>query len=63
MAESLSPNGCNRPALTREMRDLIYPYLRAGPDERELGEAAFDGCASVDELSLFLAQRLRGLLG
>lgn len=53
----------DRPALTDEVRDFLYPYLRAWTDEVEMGDTQFDACASVEELCGLLAYRLLRLPG
>ena len=47
----------DRPA-TELVSEIIQPYLRAWTDEREIGELEFDSCATVQELSDFLAAKV-----
>jgi len=55
------PEVRDRPAnqsLTEQVSETLYPYLRAWTDGADIGDPAFDECATVKELSLFLAAKL-----
>jgi hypothetical protein len=48
--------------VTEGVSELLFPYLRAWTDEAEIGDPEFDRCATVLELSQFLASKLQQLL-
>jgi len=61
-ATAPSSEGNAQDGLTQKVSSLLFPYLRAWTDQAEIGDPAFDECATVESLADLLAARVVRLL-